>query len=522
MRLVNNKVLFTFLILLFLLTRLYGLISVPSSVYWDEASIGYNAYSILKTGKDEWGEFLPLHFRAFGEFKLPVYIYSTIPFVYVFGLNEVSVRLPSVFYSLFSLLIIYFLVKKLTGNNSVSLLSCFLFVILPWNFIFSRTGYEASAGLFFFLVFISVWFYFNPLVLDKKRKTKSLFWWFLFLFSFVLSFYSYNSFRFWSPVAFLFLVGYMFVAKRKIFIENLPLMTASLFFVIASFYPVFRLYRLDYGFSRYEAVGLTGSFFEKTSTFFKNYFSHFSFDFLFTKGDLNIRSQIPGFGQIFVISLPFLILGLWRLLKNKNFNFWFLLFLFLISPVPSSITKESPHALRSVLFAFVLPVVLSLGIVEFVGFWGKLRRWFLGAVLVFYFSYFSFYLFRFIRDYNYLACSHWQCEYKEIFKNKSSLIERSSRVVVSESLAQPYIFALFYNKFDPLEFRKTVLYNSPDRWGFSTVYSFDKFVFKIPEESDIKYADVIFSERELPDLNIYLVDKIEISNKSLVFWIYKR
>lgn len=101
MRLVNNKVLFTFLILLFLLTRLYGLISVPSSVYWDEASIGYNAYSILKTGKDEWGEFLPLHFRAFGEFKLPVYIYSTIPFVYVFGLNEVSVRLPSVFYSLF-------------------------------------------------------------------------------------------------------------------------------------------------------------------------------------------------------------------------------------------------------------------------------------------------------------------------------------------------------------------------------------------------------------------------------------
>lgn len=182
MRLVNNKVLFTFLILLFLLTRLYGLISVPSSVYWDEASIGYNAYSILKTGKDEWGEFLPLHFRAFGEFKLPVYIYSTIPFVYVFGLNEVSVRLPSVFYSLFSLLIIYFLVKKLTGNNSVSLLSCFLFVILPWNFIFSRTGYEASAGLFSFLFLFLFGFILIRLFWIKEENQKPLLVVFVFVF----------------------------------------------------------------------------------------------------------------------------------------------------------------------------------------------------------------------------------------------------------------------------------------------------------------------------------------------------
>ncbi len=518
----KSKLILLFLVILFLTTRLYFIGSIPGSVYWDEASIGYNAYSILKTGRDEWGEFLPLHFRAFGEFKLPVYIYSTIPFIYVFGLNEVSVRLPSVFYSLFSLIIIYFLVKKLTGNNSVSFLSCFLFVALPWNFIFSRTGYEASAGLFFFLVFISVWFYFNPLVLDKNRKFKSLFWWLLFLFSFVLSFYSYNSFRFWSPVVFLFLVAQMFITKRKLFIGNLPLIILSFFFIIVSFYPVFRLYKFDYGFSRYEAVGLTGSFFEKTSTFFKNYFSHFSFDFLFAKGDLNIRSQIPGFGQVFIVSFPFLIIGLWRLLKNKNFNLWFLLFLFLISPIPSSITKESPHALRSVLFAFVLPVVLSLGIVEFVGFWGRLKKWVLGLVLISYFSFFVLYFLKFVNNYNYLACSHWQCEYKKIFKNKSSLIEKSGKVVVSESLAQPYIFALFYNKFDPLEFRKSVLYNPPDRWGFSTVYSFDKFVFKIPEESDIKYADLIFSERELPELNIYLFDKIEISDKSSVFWVYSR
>ena len=62
------------LLLLFLTTRLWSMKEAPPSVYWDEASIGYNAFSVSQTLKDEWGEFLPIHFRAFGEFKLPVYI----------------------------------------------------------------------------------------------------------------------------------------------------------------------------------------------------------------------------------------------------------------------------------------------------------------------------------------------------------------------------------------------------------------------------------------------------------------
>jgi hypothetical protein len=74
-----------FIIILFFVSRLYRISNIPPSVYWDEASIGYNAYSVSVDGKDEWGSFLPLHFRAFGEFKLPVYIYSVVPFVSLLG-----------------------------------------------------------------------------------------------------------------------------------------------------------------------------------------------------------------------------------------------------------------------------------------------------------------------------------------------------------------------------------------------------------------------------------------------------
>ena len=68
------------IIALFLFTRLYKITQTPPSLYWDETSIGYNAYSITQGLKDEWGKMLPVNFRAFGEFKLPVYIYTTAIF----------------------------------------------------------------------------------------------------------------------------------------------------------------------------------------------------------------------------------------------------------------------------------------------------------------------------------------------------------------------------------------------------------------------------------------------------------
>ena len=62
------------ILLVFLLAfvlRVYKVTSDPPSLNWDEASIGYNAYSILKSGRDEWNKSFPLHFKSYGEYKLP-------------------------------------------------------------------------------------------------------------------------------------------------------------------------------------------------------------------------------------------------------------------------------------------------------------------------------------------------------------------------------------------------------------------------------------------------------------------
>ena len=83
----RNKILLVVILIVSLVLRYYKIDQIPPSLNWDEVSIGYNAFSILKTGKDEWNQFLPVHFKAYGEYKLPVQIYASIPGIYFFGLN---------------------------------------------------------------------------------------------------------------------------------------------------------------------------------------------------------------------------------------------------------------------------------------------------------------------------------------------------------------------------------------------------------------------------------------------------
>src|SRR5437762_2879939 len=97
--------------------RLFKLPSVPPGANRDEASIGYTAYSLLKTGRDEYARLLPLSFQSFGDWKLPLYIYTTVPFVAVLGTNELAIRLPSALAGIATVVVVYFLVIELTENS---------------------------------------------------------------------------------------------------------------------------------------------------------------------------------------------------------------------------------------------------------------------------------------------------------------------------------------------------------------------------------------------------------------------
>lgn len=452
----KNYFLLGLILLIFLGSRLYKITEIPQSVYWDEASIGYNAYSVTTDLKDEWGEFLPLHFRAFGEFKLPVYIYSVAILTKILGLGPLAVRLPAVFYGLGVVLLTYLLSVKITNDKRIGLAASFILTVSPWLFIFSRTGYEAIAGLFFFVLFI----YFSLFYLEKRIFALPA------ALSAILAFYSYNSFRLLIPIFILIFVLYLFLNKKfkldkKIYLEIIAVAIFAL-----SIIPTAKLFYLDRGAARFVAVGVN-----KPQELITNYFSHYSFKFLFLTGDSNARHQQPGWGELYLIELPIFLVGLWKILKDRNkSNYLFLLFL-IFAPIPAAIAKESPHALRSILLAPTFAAISSIGLWGLANTFKKQGGFIVLSVLLIYFFSFEQYGQDFLLKYNSLTASDWQYEYKEIFS-------KTKDGVITDKYAQPYIFALFYLKYPPEEFRNSVKYNSPDKWGFSTVASFGNFIFK--------------------------------------------
>lgn len=500
-----KKYLLIFICLLFLFTRIYKINEIPNSVYWDEASIGYSAYSIFQTGSDEWGKFLPIHFRAFGEFKLPVYIYSVVPFVKLFGLNEFSVRFPAVLFSLGIIILTYFLAKKISGNENMALFSSFFLSISPWFFIFSRSGYEATAGLMFYLLGIY-------LFLNTTKNS-----WFIFFstVSLILSIYSYNSFRILVPLTIPTLLLIELNNFKKKIKQILPIILSILLLTFCVI-PIYRLYVYDTGISRIQAVG------SNPGSFLKNYLSHFDPNFLFIQGDKNLRSQQMGFGQLYLLDVILLPMGLLYIISSKAKLNYLILYLLLIAPVSAAITKESPHGLRAISSAVFLSIISAFGVLSIKRYFSKKNFLDIGVTLTL-LIFFANYFINFITIYPNQSSSNWQYGYKKIYTDFASQFSKYDQIIISDEYAQPYIFTLFYLKYDPNRFRQSVVRNNVSNWGFSTVLGFDKFKFgKIKNlvNNDTKNSLIFASEKEKL-MGINPIKEIKFINGMTAFWVYK-
>ena len=203
----------TLIIVLALFLRFYQLSSNPAGFFCNEASIGNNAYLLLKTGKDDTGQPWPLFFRAFGEYKSPILTYSTIPMVAVFGLNEFSTRVPSAIYGVLGVMAIFLLAKILFGVE-IALLSSFFLAISPWHVHISRISLEGFSP-YVFLATLGSYFF-----LKSKENIRFLPLSFL---TFAIGLYSYFAARIFIPM---FLLGMIFL-YRKFLLTKVKIMLIS-------------------------------------------------------------------------------------------------------------------------------------------------------------------------------------------------------------------------------------------------------------------------------------------------------
>jgi len=129
---------FIFILVLAGILRLYKIGETPAGLYIDEAAIGYNAYSMLRTGKDEFGMPFPILFRSFTDFKVGSYEYMLIPIYKIFGMSVLTTRIMTTFWAIIGIIVLTLLVKKYSGSTGLALICGLLLSVSPWHILFLR------------------------------------------------------------------------------------------------------------------------------------------------------------------------------------------------------------------------------------------------------------------------------------------------------------------------------------------------------------------------------------------------
>lgn len=523
------KVILILIFVLAFILSFYKLGIHPISLDWDEASLGYNAYSIMLSQKDEYGNFMPLQFRSFGDYKPPLYVYLTVPSVFIFGLNEFAVRLPSASFGFLTVVIVYLLIIKLFPNLSkrYPLLGTFLFAISPWHLQFTRVAFEANVGLF--------WFIFGAYLFLKAQENK-----FFYIFSglsFVLSIYSYHSLRLISP---LFVIGLSIIYlnnllkdKKLVIISALlsiillvPLAlllkegVASRFSSVSNATPealAQSIKRMEYDIQRGDNLGVLLN--NRRIVYFfntiKGYLDHWNPSFLFLKGDPPGRHHAPDIGMLYIIELPLVLIGFYSLIFDfKNRGKYVLLLWFFIAPIASSLTTGTPHAVRALFFLPAYQLITMLGIRKLLISFNYFK---LGIVFLYTLS-FYYYLDMYYIESPIEQAQEWQYGYREAVDAVNTLKKEDEKVVVTYHYDQPYVYFLFYNHINPSWYQ--------NQWKGGDIERFERnfgdYTFRnIDWEQDKNLQNTILvgTPGEIPDTAPGIIKEIRYPNGEVVFRI---
>lgn len=468
-------ILFTFIIILAFVTRFYLLGSAPKGLYVDEAGQGYSAYSILLTGKDEFGKAFPIVFRSLTDFKTPVYIYLIVPLINIFGLNAFTVRFPSFLFSILTIPVMFFLIRELKVRNSLEtdkwkmgIVVSLLLAISPWHILFGRTNFECNVALFFFLSGVLAFY------IGLKRPKVLL----LSALMFAIAIPAYHSQRIITPL----MMAVLFVHYRKIILDkphkpylimgaiigliiSLPSLSVIFtpgFLARASGLNIFsHTHQMPDGFI-YTYNGtlspiINGSWLLSVREFFALYFSYLSPRYMFFLGDYGARSSFPELSTFFLWQFPFYIYGLWVLFKKKDLGElkFFILALLLISPIPAAVTRDPYTTIRSLPLVIPQIVIISLGIIDLFSKikkqWMKILGYlvFIGIIV---YSLFKLYGSVIILN-EYYRAKAWDYGWEQVVQVIKTLDPKLS-IVIDNARSDAYPQIAFYLKYDPFKYQK--------------------------------------------------------------------
>lgn len=467
------------LIIAFLL-RFYKIADNPPAVYGDEISFAWNAWSILKTGADEFGIRFPLQFKAFDDYKAPIPVYLLVPFFYFLGMTAFSVRLPIVLAGTATVWATYHLTRQIVSTfdreklaekqkEICALISAALLAISPWHIHLSRGYFEATLAL---LPFIGGMYWFLKGLQEKK--------YFLFSsFAFAASIYTYFTPRLVIPLFLLFLLWYtrqkwwnvrknVFTALVVLVIVLLPLVKLAFFDKGANRMQYFLGSRLEVAKDEATKEQITAGgplilkkiIHSRYVVLAKNigtdYLEHFSLHYWYLYGDNSLRYFLGKMGMFHLLELPFLLIGFYALLRKQPRILGFLIGWLLIVPIPTAIVGRS-FAVRSLAMLPAPFIIVSFGLFEawqFVkNYRPKWSRFLVGTVAALFGISIGLYIWRYQLDYPRYAATWWGWENKAALEYAKDREDQYDQIIFSDFYTGMPLALGFYSQSDPTIWR---------------------------------------------------------------------
>lgn len=498
--------------------RTYKFDEIPSGLNQDEASIGYEAFSILTTGADRNGYNYPIHLVSWGSGQNALYAYLSIPFVHFLGLNTFSVRIVNVLFSIIGLFLFYFIGKQHFKEKSFLYFSVFLFAINPWSIMSARWGLESN--IFPTIILISVF------LIIKAIKDNAIYLLPASIFL-ALSIYSYGTSYFFVPFL---IIGILFFSMFKEKVNFPILIISALIFLILSF-PIFKFIIINhFGFTpefnslisipKLDSNRTTAIFNLFSTDFFNELIKNFArvSVILFSQTDGNLYNSIPQIGTIYHISIFFVAFGIYNYFTDKSsrtlisnlFIIWLIVALLMSIMIHSNINR------LNIIF-YPLIFFCSDGVYRLVLFLHKSsQKVIFNTVIIVY----SILFITFATTY----FGVWQAEKKTTFSKGigEAIIYANKKytdetiLVSDDNLNMPYIYTCFYNKTTSVKFRKEVVYENQNSEAFRKVRKLGKYIFEnsnpnsnyimiIHNSELIKFKNTSYTKATFDDFSIVKV-----------------
>ncbi len=528
----KHKLILIGIVLIGFLLRFYQLDLVPSGIYFDEASQGYNAYSILKTGKDEYGKSFPVFLRSFGYYASSLYAYlSTIPISFL-GLTIFSTRLISAISGLLLIILTYLIVMKLNIKNKgiLALVASFVVAISPWTILFSRGAFEANLALTIFVFAVYLFMY------SLERKN----WLILATIILSISTYAYQSERLVAP---LFLIGFIWIFRNR-FKENKILLISSIgifllieipqILIISSAGASIRFKQLSYinmflgkNYSEVFLINYILIGFNLLKEFLSQYISYFSPRNIFFDSDPQLIRSIPNMSIFYSwMVIPF-FLGI-KYLSSSIKELKLFILILVLSPLPAALVSDPFSILRVLPLLWIFSLVISFGIYEAINLIAKkiiqIPLILLVVILMFLQLYSSYFVLL-----KHERSKEWGYAYKELFQKLENI---DKQIIIEDNSGPAYIEYAFLSKFDPVKMQslatpeiKKDYYNFVQ---FNKNIKLDNIEFRPIDYLEIEHTDQVividpkaFSNEDAKSHRLEQIFQIKDKRGDIIFTIYK-